>query len=200
MAILNNTIEALSFKLALDFVKYLKKNRIYLYDIRLSYYDKIESSYEFFTFNDLSEMDNHYTEYYLKAGCKLGRLVSIQIFRADSDAYDFKTSYRGIDVSSRLNYRLESLSSFDIKRNPIRRKFIERQITFINNTVDEYVNFYEEIKYIYETGIYSPCYAEPGWSENTWWLKSLRETIIKDNTNRSKFPYTKIEIEKEPPE
>jgi len=190
-------IEALSFKLSLDFVKYLKKNRIVLNDIRLDFFDR--ESHEFIGFDNQEMMEYKYNESYLPLEkCDVGRVVSIQTFTAQSNTYNFDTSYKAIDVNS-LSYKLTPLSSFDIQRNSNRKIFKDRQINFINNTVAEYVKFYNEIKYIYDTGIYSPCYAEPGWTENTWWLKSLREAVIQDNTNRSKFPYRNSIINRRPP-
>lgn len=189
-------IEALSFKLALDFIKYLKKNRIVLTDIRLDFFNKV--SHEFIGFSNQDDMENQFKLSYLPLPkCDIGKIVSIQTFNAQSNTYNFDTSYKAINVNS-PSFKITSLSSFDVQRNSNRKVFKDRQINFINNTVSEYIRFYNEIKYIYDTGIYSPCYAEPGWSENTWWLKSLREAIIQDNTDRSKFPYRNSIITKRP--
>jgi hypothetical protein len=90
------------------------------------------------------------------------------------------------------------LSSFDNQRNNERSILTGRQINFLNKTIGEYRAFYNEINRIYVTGIYSPCYAEPGWSENTWYLKSLRDAMI-PNKNTAEFPYPNARIEKSPP-
>jgi hypothetical protein len=192
----SGVVEALSFKLALDFVKYLKKNRVVLIDVRFDFYDK--AFHEYITFSDQAQMEEHFKTYYLPVNtCGVGRLASIQTFRADSNTYNFSTAYRGIDITSG-RHSLIPLSSYDVQRNANQDVFKQRQINFINNTINEYVNFYDELKLIFNTGIYSPCYAEPGWSENTWWLNELRNVIIQDNTDRSRFPYNKDKITKRP--
>jgi len=189
-------IEALSFKLALDFVKYLAKNRVVLTDIRTDFFNR--SLHEFITFSDQPSMEDHYNENYLPIQLgDVGRIVSIQTFSSQSNTYDFNTGYKAIDVISN-SYVLIPESSFDIQRNKNRKVFKDRQINFINNTVSDYTKFYNEIKYIYETGLYSPFYNQPGWSINTWWLNSLREAIIYDNTDKSRFPYNNVTISKRP--
>ena len=196
----SGVIEALSFKLALDFVKYLKKNRIVLTDVRLDFYDG--ASHQYASFSGQAEMQEHFNMYYLPLNnCNIGRLASIQTFRGDSDTYDFPTAYQGLDISSG-SHILTPLSAYDAQRNSYRDVFKQRQINFINNAIAEYVKFYDEIKVIFDTGIYSPCYAEPGWSENTWWLNELKQVIIRDiiqdNTNRSRFPYKSARISRRP--
>lgn len=129
--------------------------------------------------------------------CELGDLCSIQQFSSTSDTFSFNTGYLVSDVSG--NYSIIPNRSFDLDRNDQYSQTAQRQVNFLNRTIGEYQDFYNQIKYIYETGIYSPCYAEPGWSENTWWLASLRE-LINSPSSKSKFPYDKSEIEFIPPE
>lgn len=189
-------IEALSFKLALDFFKYLKKNRIYSTSIKIDFFDRIR--HEYYDFADVEAMQKYWDTNYIPIdNCNLGDLGGISFFRADSDTYNFSTTYKAIDVIG--NYQLIPGASFDLQRNAQRAVFKDRQKDFIDKAVSEYVAFYKELKFIYVTGIYSPCYAEPGWSENTWYLKSLREAFT-SSRNVSQFPYSDITIEKEPPE
>jgi hypothetical protein len=188
-------IEAISFKLSLDFFKYLKKNRITPTQIRLDFYDR--KLHQFTTFNSVDEMQTFFdTTYVPTSECELGNIISIQTFSATSDLYTFPITYKAFDVSTSL-YNAAQGSSYDRQRNSQFDVFKQRQLTLLNNTVAEYFNFYSEIKYIYETGIYSPCYAEPGWSQNTWWLKSLEKALL-DPTNNSKFPYNTSKIQKRP--
>jgi hypothetical protein len=188
-------VEALSFKLALDFFKYLKKYRINATDIKIDFFDRVK--HEYVDFANLDEMQLYYDEYYVPINnCFLGDLGGIQLFRATSDTYNFPTSYKAIDVIG--NYKLEPGSGFDIQRNQQRQVLKDRQRDVINNAVSEYRRFYNELRNIYITGIYSPCYAEPGWSENTWYLKSLREALT-NSTNTSQFPYKNTNIQKKPP-
>lgn len=188
-------IEALTFKLALDFTKYLQKNRVDLTEIKLDFFDR--TKHEYIDLADLAAMQAYYQENYVPLdNCELGDLVGIQFFRAGSNLYDFPTTYKAVDVIG--NLVLTPGAGFDLQRNSQRDVLKQRQLDFINKTIQEYLKFYNELKFIYLTGIYSPCYAEPGWSENTWWLKSLRETLV-DSTDRSRFPYRNAGIQTKPP-
>jgi len=181
-------VEALTFKLAIDFFRYLSKNKINLENTRLSYYDRIKR--EYVGYSSIADMQSYFDENYLILdNCVLGDLVSIETFGISSDVYDFNTNYIGTDVTS--NYKLVSGSSYDIERNNQWSILKNRQIGLVNK-------FYNEIKMIYVTGIYSPCYAVPGWSQNTWYLKSLREGLLRTDPV-DQFPYDNTEIEKEPP-
>ena len=188
-------IEALSFKLALDFAKYLHKNRIYLADVKIDFFDR--TLHEYLDFGDLDAMQLYYNENYVPLNnCELGTLAGIQFFNSSSNTYNFQTTYKAIDVLGQL--QVIQGASFDIQRNDQRNVLKQRQLDFLNKTIQEYLNFYNQLKFIYITGIYSPCYAEPGWSENTWWIKSLRDALV-DSTNQSKFPYSNAVIETNPP-
>lgn len=187
-------IEALTFKLALDFAKYLKKNRIYLTDVKLDFFDR--SRHEYVDFADVNAMQRFYEEQYVPLDkCALGSIVGIQYFLGESDTYDFQTSYLATDVLSSV--KLRPGVSYDRERNPLRDTLRQRQTAFLSKSIAEYVKFYSELKHIYLTGIYSPCYAEPGWSENTWWLKSLRE-VLASSTDQSSFPYSSARLERNP--
>ena len=189
-------IEALSFKLALDFFKYLQKNRIYSTAIKIDFFDRVR--HEYYDYTDVAAMQAYWDQHYrFIDNCFLGDLGGITFFRAESDTYNFNTNYKAIDVIG--NYTLVPGSGYDIQRNKQRAVFKDRQKNFIDQAVAEYVAFYNELKFIYVTGIYSPCYAEPGWSENTWYLKSLREAFT-SSRNVSQFPYSDVKIEKKPPE
>ncbi len=188
-------LEAISFKLATDFFVYLKKNRIVATNIKIDFFDRIR--HEFVDFPTVEDMTTYFTENYTPINnCFLGDLGAIQFFLADSNTFNFDISYKAIDVTG--DFKLNQDTPFDVQRNSQRDVFKERQSNLIKQTVSEYLLFFNEIKRIYVTGIYSPCYAEPGWSENTWYLKSLREAFISPN-NSSEFPYTNARIQNKPP-
>jgi hypothetical protein len=189
-------IEAISFKLALDFFIFLKKNRITCKSIKVDFFDKVK--HEYIDFADVAAMQAYYNKTYIPLdNCFLGDLVSIQFFLATSELYDFTTEYRAIDVTNDLS--LETGSAYDRQRNAGRKVLIDRQIQLIKNAVADYVRYWKELKYIYVTGIYSPCYAVPGWSENTWYLQSFRNAFI-SSRDTSQFPYSEVTIEEFPPE
>jgi hypothetical protein len=189
-------IEAITFKLALDFFKFLKKNRITATSIKIDFFDRVK--HEYIDFADVAAMEAWYVKNYLPINnCNLGDLCSIVFFLAESDAYNFTTEYKAINVTD--NLKLTTGSAYDRQRNAGRQVFIDRQKQLITNAVKDYVKYWAELKYIYVTGIYSPCYAVPGWSENTWYLKSFREAFT-SSKDTSQFPYSGVKIEEFPPE
>jgi len=188
-------VEAITFKLALDFFKFLKKNRINATSIKVDFFDR--EKHQYIDFADTAAMETWYNQTYIPLNnCELGDLCSIVFFLAESNAYNFTTEYKAINVTQKLN--LTTGSSFDLQRNAGRQVFINRQKQLIENAVKEYVKYWAQLKYIYVTGIYSPCYAVPGWSENTWYLKSFREAFT-STRDTSQFPYNDVKIEEYPP-
>ena len=188
-------LEGITFKLALDFFIFLKKNRITSTSIKVDFFDRVKHQY--IDFADVAAMQAYYDSNYIPLDyCNLGDLVSITFFMATSELYGFTTEYKAFDVSDKL--KLESGSAYDRQRKAGRQVFIDRQIQLIKNAVKDYVKYYSELKYIYITGIYSPCYAVPGWSENTWYLQSFRDAFTKSR-DTAQFPYNDITIEEFPP-
>ena len=188
-------LEGITFKLALDFFIFLKKNRIISTSIKIDFFDR--ERHQYIDFADVAALELYYTSNYIPLdNCNLGDLVSVTFFLATSELYDFTTEFRALDVSS--NLKLENGSAYDRQRNPGRKVLIDRQVQLIKNAVTDYVKYYTELKYIYVTGIYSPCYAIPGWSENTWYLKSFREAFT-TTRDTAQFPYNDTVIEEFPP-
>jgi hypothetical protein len=187
-------LEGITFKLALDFFIFLKKNRITSASIKVDFFYRVKHQY--IDFADVAAMQAYYDSNYIPLdNCNLGDLVSITFFMATSELYGFTTEYKAFDVSDKL--KLESGSAYDRQRKAGRQVFIDRQIQLIKNAVKDYVKYYSELKYIYITGIYSPCYAVPGWSENTWYLQSFRDAFI-TSRDTSTFPFNKIRIQEFP--
>ena len=188
-------LEAISFKLALDFFTYLKKNGVISNTIKMDFFDRVK--HEYTNFATIEDMQSYYNLNYIPIdNCTLGDLRSIQSFLSISNTYNFDINYKVNDVTR--NLVINQSSGFDIQRNSQRAVFKDRQLNLIKNTIGEYLSFYNEIKRIYITGIYSPCYAVPGWTENTWYLNSLTSAITAPN-NLSQFPYRDKKIETKPP-
>lgn len=188
-------LEAISFKLALDFFIYLKKNGVVSNTIKIDFFDRVK--HEYTNFATIEDMQSYFNLNYIPIdNCALGDLVSIQTFLSISNTYNFDINYKISDVVG--NLVINQSSGFDIQRNSQRAVFKERQLNLVKNTIGEYLSFYNEIKKIYTTGIYSPCYAAPGWTENTWYLNSLKSAITAPN-NLSQFPYKDKKIEIKPP-
>ena len=188
-------LEGITFKLALDFFTFLKKNKITSTSIKVDFFNRVK--HEYIDFADVAAMEVYYnTNYRPLNNCNLGDLVSISFFLATSNLYDFTTEFKAMDVTN--NLKLETGSAYDRQRKAGRQVFIDRQVQLIKNAVVDYVKYYSQLKYIYITGIYSPCYAVPGWSENTWYLKSFRDAFT-SSKNTSEFPYSDVKIEQFPP-
>ena len=191
-------VEALTFKLSLDFFIYLKKYKIDVTKIRIGFFDLAINKTEYTDFNSISEMEVFYQSNYVPFDpCYVGDLVSIQLFLGASTLYDFTTEYRVSDLTGLL--KITTGTSFDIQRNKQRAVLTDRQTAFVNRAVTDYRKFWNEIHRIYTTGIYSPCYAIPGWSEGTWYLNQLREVFTERN-DIAEFPYDDANIIPEPPE
>ncbi len=188
-------VEALSFKVSLDFLDYLRKARLYATNIVVGFWDR--STREFMTFGSLAEMNQYFEQAYgIVDTSSLGSLCYLQSFSLSSDLYDFPTQYLVSDVTGAFGITVGS--SYDIQRNSQRSIFVDRQTAFIRQGINEYVLFFNEIRIIYVTGIYSQLYAIPGWSRNTWYLNSLRKSLLSEYNNNS-FPYNNETITKSPP-
>ena len=174
-------VEIITLKLSLDFFEYLRKNSINCTDIKLVYFNR--SRNRFMNFTNLDALKSFYsTNYTIYDRCQLGELVSIQSFRANSSLYNFLTNFIVTDVTSLDSIKIIVGSDFDRSRISTRQVFIDRQKTKILDTINVYKSYNTEIRNIYLNGIYSPCYAIPGYSEGTYRLEELRKLL---NTTKS---------------
>ena len=164
----------------------------------MRFFDIADNKSTYTDFKSIKEIELFYQNNYVPFDpCFVGDLVSIEVFIGASYLYGFTTEYRCEDVSG--IFKLTSGSSFDIQRNKQREVLTNRQVGFINKAVEDYQAFWNEINRIYTTGIYSPCYAEPGWSEGTWYLNQLRIAFT-EKDDVAEFPYDDVNIIPEPPE
>ncbi len=188
-------VEALTFKVALDLLEYFRKGRLYSANIVIGFWDRVST--EFITFNSLDEMSSYFeSNYQIIDTSSLGSLCYLQSVNLSSDLYDFPTQYSLKDVTSAFSLTVGS--SYDIQRNAQRSIFVDRQSGFIRQAINEYLPFYNDIRTIYVTGIYSQLYAVPGWSRGTWYLNSLQRALLSEYSNNS-FPYPNVTISKDPP-
>jgi hypothetical protein len=185
-------IESISLKLVVDLLTYLQKSRLYATNIKILFFDGVLNEYA--TFQDLPQLASFFEENYkFLDDCQLGNLCSISAVSFSSDLYNFETSYQVSDVTGVL--KIVPGKSYDRDRNSQQTIFIERQVSYLNNTISEYLSFFAEINRIYKTGIYAPCYAVPGWVQNTWYLSNLKLAYL---GNRS-FLFNELNIQKTPP-
>lgn len=187
-------IEELSFKLLVDLFRYLNKGRIYCVDIRLDKFNR--TSHNFETYSNLIGLEETYQSTYVPSNPKeLGSLVGVQSFSATSDTFNFTSTYSVNDILG--NVTIRSSRSYDVDRNAERQILESRQKLFLESTINEYITFYRLIRKVYITGIYSPLYAQPGWSQGTFLLNSIKE-YLSDGSNIAKFPDSIDSIKKFP--
>ena len=166
--------EALSFKVSLDFIEYLKKTRLYATNIVIGFWDN--NTKEFMKFGSFGDMLQYYEKVYnIVDVSSLGSLCYLQSFSLSSDLYEFPTQYIVNDILGSPN--ITPGSAYDIQRNEQRKVFIDRQTTFIKQSINEYVGLFNQLKVIYSSGVYTKIRAIPGWSKNGSYLKSLEELL-----------------------
>ena len=164
------SFESISFNLSSNFFTNLKKNAINTTNIKVSFFNRKKTS--FMTFVDFDALKLYQSQNYLFCDCcETGELVSIESFYADSSLYGFTSNFIVTDVNQ--NYHI--IKGYDSNQdlNVQRDIFVTRQYDIIEDLILQYRNYYQELSKIYITGIYSPCYAEPGWSEGTGYLENL---------------------------
>ena len=136
-------IEALTFKLSLDFFVYLKKYKIEVSKIRLGFSDDAGGKTEFTDFSGIPEMELFYQSNYVPFdNCLVGDLVSVELFLGESDLYDFITEYRAEDLTDK--FKLTSGSSFDIQGPylPVGRLLLSTgQLRITENTGMNFLEF-----------------------------------------------------------
>ena len=60
-----------------------------------------------------------------------------------------------------------------IQRDLLRKTLQDRQVAEINDYINSYLINWRKISFAYPR-VYSPCYAEPGWSEQTGIIFNLK--------------------------
>jgi hypothetical protein len=150
-------------------------------DIRISKYDGNTRRYLYF--NTTKELQQYFNKNYkFINNCDLGDIGVISDFKVKSNLYNFKTIYNVIDVCE--DYTIYKGKDFDNQRKDKRNQNLSIQYTKLVDNINKYKKHCENIKKIYTNGIYSPCYAEAGWSEGTGELKYYKDTLLNfSNTN-----------------
>lgn len=168
-------IEAISFKLGLNLLNTFSKSKLTARNIRVDFYDKDTNTHEYLTFANLAEYNSFFLENYQRVDwCVLGDLSGIQSMYLTSEVYNFTTTYTLSNVLD--NYTLQSGRDFDLQRDLLRQTLQNRQIAAINEYINLYLTSWRRLSYAYPR-VYSPCYAEPGWSEQTGLIFNLKQYL-----------------------
>jgi hypothetical protein len=174
--------EITSFQLIHNFFQHLKKNKIDSKDIRVSFFDGKEKRVHTNLIDDNYLFTYYVSSYMVPHNCKLGRFSKIEQFNCQSMLYDFVTKFEVIDPTNKL--KIKQGSDFDINRNDQRVIYRERQREKLENICNKYMVLSNALESEYldvlnnYSEVYSPCYAEPGWSEHTLVLKKIREYFM----------------------
>lgn len=175
-------IEAISFKLGQNLLETFRKSQLTATNIRVDFFDKDTSTHEYLTFADVPTYKTFFQENYLRVDwCELGDISSIQSMLLTSNVYNFNTTYTLSNIIT--NYTLSSGRDYDIQRDLLRKTLQDRQIAEINDYINLYLTSWRKISFAYPR-VYSPCYAEPGWSEQTGIIFNLKQYLyLKDDLN-----------------
>lgn len=168
-------IEAITFKLGLNLLETFRKSQLDASNIRVDFYDKDTGTHEYVTFANLTEYNTFFLQNYQRIDwCVLGDLSGIQSMYLTSNVYNFTTTYTLSNILD--NYSLQFGRDYDIQRDLLRKTLQDRQIAAINDYIALYLSIWRRLAYAYPR-IYSPCYAEPGWSEQTGIVFNLKQYL-----------------------
>ena len=179
-------IESITFKLGLNLLSTLNKSQLKPTNIRVDFYNKDTRVHEYVTFAGLSEYETFFRENYIRIDwCVLGDISGIQSMNLGSTTFNFNTTYTLTNILN--NYQLSSGRDLDIQRDNLRAASQERQIKVINDYINLYLTSWRRLNFAYPR-VYSPCYAEPGWSEQTGIIFNLKSYLyLNDDLNADKL-------------
>ena len=181
-------IEILTFKLIIDLFDHLRTYSMELSYVQIFKWKKKTGKFQYFSFNSYDELYNFYYEtYYPFDICAwFGDIWAVNKFTVTTQLDPTYTmSLSAFDVNG--DGYVRDTSQFDNRRNSVWGSSKDRQISFLQKTIDEYSAYYQELYSIYLSGIYSVCYAVPGWTEHTTILQSYRDMLMGSNNNNNDF-------------
>lgn len=179
-------IELLTFKLIIDLFDTLRVYKMELKEVQVFLWKKSVKKYQYFTFDSYDALYDFYVGRYAPFDlCRVfGDIWGVNWFTVDSSLdTSYTMSFGAYDVSTD-KYYIRDISEYDIQRNSVWSASKERQVGYLDDTVSKYGVYYRELYDIYLHGIYSVCYAEPGWTTHTTALQSYRDLL---------FPQTQVE-------
>ena len=183
-------VEVLTLKLAIDLFDHLKTYKMDLTYAQVYIWKKTTGHYQYFAFNSYDELWNFYYNRYAPFDlCAMfGDIWAVNKFTVVSSLdKSYTISISAFDVSGEHPW-IRPADEFDTNRTGAWTPSMERQKQLVQNVVDEYSVYQGEMFDIYMDGVYSVCYAEPGWTVHTSRLKSYRELLFPpENANTGGF-------------
>lgn len=176
-------IELLTFKLIIDLFDTLRVHQMEIREVQIFLWKKQTRQYQYFTFDSYDSLYDFYIDRYAPFDlCRVfGDIWGVNWFVVDSELDPTYTmAFGAYDVSG--NHYIRDISEFDNQRNSVWQSSKERQYGYLDDTVAKYHLYYHELYEIYLHGVYSLCYAEPGWTTHTTILQSYRDMLFPANT------------------
>jgi len=170
--------EAISFEMAYRFFETLDKIKISTSLIKMAKFNGTKTTIT--AYNSLSAMYTDLVNYRFIDVCAHGDIWYISSFQSQSVLYGFTTLYTGTDIIGA--YTLYYGKDSDQNRNLTYQTSLKTQKATIDSLIRQYRTNYLGVNKSYVYGIYSPCYAEAGWSEGTGYLADMR-IKVKDYRN-----------------
>lgn len=129
----------------------------------LSYFPGGKTQWFNLTYDEFVKLLN--TQYSEIDYCSLGNIWTLEQYEGTSTLYKEHTKIKLLNPVKNLSLVVKS--DYNIERLTLTNRNIITQRNVIENAVAQFKSVYDRLKLIHSTGIYSPCYAIPGWSENT---------------------------------
>jgi len=173
-------IESITFKLAVEFFKVLRKFKIEPTKIKIGEFNG--KRYAFTIYNTFEDLETYFnTKYKIFQSCKIGNFIGISSFTTESNLHNFRINF--MITNTCVNTQIREGKDYDNERNLLRESLKNRLKNTLTDLLSQYCTYQTEIRGIFTTGVYSPCYAENGWSEGTGRLAELRNTFY--NTDKT---------------
>lgn len=167
-------VESITLKLILDFFLYIEKNGFVATYMKLAAYNGTKMSY--FNFSSYSQLLSYYnTNYRFPETCTLGDNMILVAFNADRNLSGNNTNFIVRDICTNTN--INTALDYDINRNATRTLLIENSKGRLTTLINQYCVYRNSVKTITSDGIYSSCFAEPGWSKGTQQLKDYTNNL-----------------------
>jgi hypothetical protein len=175
-------IESISFKLGYNLLYTLSQNRAVSTNIRVDFFDKNLQAHDMWSYADTQTYLTDFNDNYrIVDWCSLGDLCGIMSLQLTSNTFGFETTYNvsGLNDLTRP-YTISPGRQYDQQRNQMYATLQVSQQQNIALILDEYRGALSRIAYAYPR-VYSPCYAQPGWSEQTGFLYNVKQFLYSSN-------------------
>jgi len=186
-------MELVTYKLIIDLFDHLRAYSMELVSVQIYKWKKTTGQYQYYTFSSYDELYDFYIDnYYPFDICAwFGDIWAVNKFTVQTQLDPTYTmSMSAFDVNG--NAYVQDTSQYDTDRIGAWAPSKERQISFLEMTVGEYSAYYQELYGIYLTGVYSVCYAVPGWTEHTTVLQSYRDMLFGNENNEGNGGFSAV--------